>query len=256
MTDYGGDGTMAELEWSQEAAAFSQDSVSSSTAWLITQGSGRQVSCAGSTGYAYAKGVLSKSAGTLTKSLSTPTNGQWFLITRRITWSGTGTTTTLEAIAHSTTTTTVPTVPPNTFPTRNTDPGVLYDHILAWSWVRSTDTTMVLFDLRGVMSADDYGPINVYDADMTNSWTNNAQVQYERKNGVVYLYGRPTGGTTNTVFTLPAGFRPKTTTIYGVGSGTGTTPALTRVIITSAGAVQAVTSTTPNFYGISFPAAP
>lgn len=150
MTGYGGDGTVGELEWAQMAAVFARDVVSISNAWAVTQGTGRQVSVAGSTGYAYAKGVLDKTAGTLTKNLSTPTNGQWFLITRRIDWSPAGTSTTIEAIAHDTTSTTLPTTPPTTMPSVNSSPGVLYDHALAWAWVRSSDTTMVLFDLRTV----------------------------------------------------------------------------------------------------------
>lgn len=113
--------------------------------WLVTQGTGRQTSTAA--GDAFASGVLSENSAPILTSLSTPTNGQWFLIVRRIDWAGAGTVS-VAAVAHSTTTTTVPTVAPTTFPTINNSPGVLYDQKLAWAWVRSTDTTMVLFDLR------------------------------------------------------------------------------------------------------------
>lgn len=115
------------------------------TGWLVSQGTGRQTSTAA--GDAFAAGVLSENSAPILTSLSTPTNGQWFLIVRRVDWAGAGTVTVV-AVSHDTTTTTIPTVAPTTFPTINDDPGVMYDHKLAWAWVRSTDTTMVLFDLR------------------------------------------------------------------------------------------------------------
>lgn len=113
--------------------------------WLVSQGTGRQTSTAA--GDAFASGVLSENSAPILTSLSTPTNGQWFLIVRRIDWAGAGTVT-VAAVAHTTTSTTIPTVAPSTFPTINDNPGVLYDQKLAWAWVRSTDTSMVLFDLR------------------------------------------------------------------------------------------------------------
>lgn len=117
------------------------------TGWAVTQGTGRQTSTAA--GDAFASGVLSTNSAPILTSLSTPVAGQWFLIVRRIDWAGAGTVTVV-AVAHSTTSTTIPSAAPGTFPTINEDPGVLYDHKLAWAWVRNTDTTMVLFDLREI----------------------------------------------------------------------------------------------------------
>jgi len=117
------------------------------TGWAVTQGTGRQTSVG--TGDAFAAGVLSTNSAPILTSLSTPVAGQWFLIVRRIDWAGAGTVT-VEAIPHTTTTTTVPSSTPSTYPTYNDDPGVLYDHKLGWAWVRNTDTTMELRDLREI----------------------------------------------------------------------------------------------------------
>lgn len=115
------------------------------TGWLTSQGTGRQTSTAA--GDAFAAGVLSSNSAPILTSIPTPVSGQWFLIVRRIDWAGAGTVT-VEAVAHTTTTTTLPTAPPVTYPTINTAPGSMYDHRLAWAWARNTDTTMVFFDIR------------------------------------------------------------------------------------------------------------
>ena len=146
LTNSGFDGTVTEAAWANMSALTDVDAVESSAAWALTQGTGRQVSTAAHSGYAFAKGVLSKDTAAILTSLSTPTNGQWFLIVRHIVWSTN--TVTVAAVAHSTTTTTVPTAPPSTYPMIDNDPGVLYDQKLGWAWVRSTDTTVTLFDLR------------------------------------------------------------------------------------------------------------
>ena len=146
LTNSGFDGTVTEAAWAQMSALTDVDSVESSAAWAITQGTGRQVSTAAHSGYAFAKGVLSKDTGPILTSLSTPVNGQWFLLARHMDWSTNAVT--VVALAHTTTTTTVPTAPPGTYPTMDNSPGVLYDQKLGWAWVRSTDTTVTLFDLR------------------------------------------------------------------------------------------------------------
>ena len=146
LTNSGFDGTVTEAAWANMSALSGVDAVESSAAWAITQGTGRQVSTAAHSGYAFARGVLSKDTAAILTSLSTPTNGQWFLIVRHIVWSTN--TVSVVAIAHSTTTTTVPTVAPSTYPTVDNSPGTLYDQKLGWAWVRSTDTTVTLFDLR------------------------------------------------------------------------------------------------------------
>jgi len=146
LTNSGFDGTVTEAACAQMSALTDVDAVESAAAWAVTQGTGRQVSTAAHSGFAFAKGVLSKDTAAILTNLSTPVNGQWFLIVRHIDWATNGVTVT--AVAHDVTTTTVPTVAPTTFPTIDNNPGVLYDQKLAWAWVRSTDTTVTLFDLR------------------------------------------------------------------------------------------------------------
>jgi hypothetical protein len=152
LTNNGFDGTVTEAAWAQMSALTDVDAVESSAAWAVTQGTGRQVSTAAHSGFAFAKGVLSKDTAAILTALATPVNGQWFLIVRHIDWATNGVTVT--AVAHTTTTTTVPTTPPTSYPVLDATPGVLYDQPLAWAWVRSTDTTVTLFDLRLLPSTD------------------------------------------------------------------------------------------------------
>jgi hypothetical protein len=147
LVNHGFNGSMDEASFAQLMGIEGAEGVDGSAAWAVTQGAGRQVSVAASSGWAAAAGVSSKDdTGAITASLSTPAAGQWYLITRRIDWSAH--TCTVVAIAHTTTSTTIPTLPPTTYPTYNLTPGSLYDQPLAWAWVRNTDTTMALFDLR------------------------------------------------------------------------------------------------------------
>lgn len=149
LANSGFDGTVNEAEYANAWGLGGTDSVESLAAWAVTQGTGRQVSVAAAAGRAFAKGVLSKDGSSaITKNLSTPAAGQWFLITRRIDWATN--TITIEALAHSTTTTAIPTAPPTGLPTMEVTPGTKWDQKLAWAWVRNTDTTMVLFDLRSL----------------------------------------------------------------------------------------------------------
>lgn len=147
LVNKGFDGTVTEADFAMMMFIGAAEGVESAAAWKVTQGTGRQVSCAADDGWAFAAGVVSKDdSGPLTKSLSTPIDGQWFLVVRRINWATN--TVTLEAVAGAPTSTTTPTAPPSAYPSINRDPGVLFDQPLAWAWVRSSDTSMVLFDLR------------------------------------------------------------------------------------------------------------
>jgi hypothetical protein len=146
FTNVGWQGTVNEQQQAVLWSLGGVDAVGGSADWRVSQSSGRTLAVAA--GNAFAKGVLTTSDAAVNKTLGTPAAGQWYLITRRISWAASPKTVTVEAIAHTTTTTTVPTAPPGTFPTIETTPGVAYDQPLAWAWVRSSDTTMVLFDLR------------------------------------------------------------------------------------------------------------
>lgn len=148
LTNKGFNGTVEEADFARMFGIGGTDGVDGSGSWAVTQGSGRQTSTAAQNGWAFAKGVISKDTAAITTNLGTPTNGQWYLIVRRINWSTD--TVSVVAIAHTTTSTTVPaaTAFPGTYPTMSTTPGTEWDQVLAWAWVRSTDTTMVIADLR------------------------------------------------------------------------------------------------------------
>lgn len=75
---------------------------------------------------------------------------------------------------------------------------------------------------------------------------------YRKINGVLYLRGRTSNGSSGTGFTLPVGYRPAQIKRFSVASGATTTPAL--VIVNTNGTVVLVTGTQPNLSGISFPA--
>lgn len=150
LVNAGFNGTVEEADFAHMFAIGGADGVESPAAWAVTQGTGRQVSVAANAGRAFARGVVSRdNAGPLLANLGTPVNGQWYLIVRRINWSTN--TVTIQALPSTTTSTTLPSAPPATalpIGGQEVTPGVLYDQPLAWAWVRSTDTTVVIFDLR------------------------------------------------------------------------------------------------------------
>jgi len=76
--------------------------------------------------------------------------------------------------------------------------------------------------------------------------------QYRRLNGIVFMRGRISGGTSATVFTLPAGFRPSQTLVTAVLDAASTT-ATDRLVINTDGTVVPVTTQTPNLV-VSFAA--
>ena len=86
----------------------------------------------------------------------------------------------------------------------------------------------------------------------TNGWSNSAGAQYRVINGVCYLKGRITGGSTGTAFTLPAGARPVRSFTQPVTAGTGTTFS-THLQLNTDGSVVAQTGGSPNLDNISFP---
>jgi len=231
LTNNGFDGTVTEAAWANMSALTDVDAVESSAAWAVTQGTGRQVSTAAHSGFAFAKGVLSKDTAAILTNLATPVNGQWFLIVRHIDWATNGVTVT--AIAHDVTGTTVPTVAPTTFPVIDSNPGVLYDQKLAWAWVRSTDTTVTIFDLRKLTAETRVAALEA-DTDwiafpFAAGWSNASGhvCRCRRKNGVVYLAGVADGAAAADTYigALPAGFRPTGDLFYwsNVGGGGGRT---------------------------------
>ena len=145
-TSVGFDGTINEAQWSQMAGLLGNDYVAAGNSdCLVTAvGGARSVSVAA--GSLYGDGVVSTNSAPETVAMTTPVNGQWYVIALRRTWATN--TAALVAIAGATTTTTTPTAPPTSFPTLNTNKGVLTDQPIAWAWCNSANTTVVVYDIR------------------------------------------------------------------------------------------------------------
>lgn len=146
MTTSGFDGSMDEAQFAKlMSLAGVRYSVEGATDFLVTEvPSTRSVSVAG--GSAYGSGVLASSNAAITAALPTPTLGAWHLIVLHRDWAAN--TVTVKTIPGVTTTLTTPTVPPTTFPAFDNVPGVLDDQKLAWAWVNTNSTAVLLFDLR------------------------------------------------------------------------------------------------------------
>lgn len=145
-TSVGFDGTITEIQWAGMAGLLGNGYVAAGNGdCLVTAvGGARQVSVAA--GSLYGDGVLSTNSGAETVALTTPTNGQWYVIALRRTWATN--TAALVAIAGATTSTSTPTAPPTSFPVLNTNPGVLTDQPIAWAWCNSANTNVVVYDIR------------------------------------------------------------------------------------------------------------
>lgn len=145
-TNVGFDGTINEAQWSALAGLLGNGYVAAASGdCAVTAVAGaRSVSVAA--GSLYGDGVLSTNSAPETVAMTTPVNGQWYVIALRRTWASN--TAALVAIAGATTTTTTPTAPPTSFPTLNTNVGVLTDQPIAWAWCNSANTTVVVYDIR------------------------------------------------------------------------------------------------------------
>lgn len=145
-TNVGFDGTINEAEWSRLSGLLGNSYVAAGNGdCLVTAVAGaRSVSVAA--GSLYGDGVLSTNSAPETVAMTTPVNGQWYVIALRRTWATN--TAALVAIAGATTSTTTPTAPPTSFPTLNTNVGVLTDQPIAWAWCNSANTTVVVYDIR------------------------------------------------------------------------------------------------------------
>lgn len=145
-SNVGFDGTINEAEWSKLSSLLGNGYVAAGNGdCLVTAvGGARSVSVAA--GSLYGDGVLSTNSAPETVAMTTPVNGQWYVIALRRTWATN--TAALVAIAGATTTTTTPTAPPTSYPTLNTNTGVLTDQPIAWAWCNSANTTVVVYDIR------------------------------------------------------------------------------------------------------------
>lgn len=145
-TSVGYDGTITEIQWAGLAGLLGNGYVAAGNGdCAVTAVSGaRSVSVAA--GSLYGDGVQSTNSGAETVTLTTPTNGQWYLIVLRRTWASNSAA--LVAVAGATTSTTLPTSAPTSYPTINTNVGVLTDQPIAWAWCNSATTDVVVVDLR------------------------------------------------------------------------------------------------------------
>lgn len=145
-TNWGFDGTINEAQWSQMAGLLGNDYVAAgATDCVVTAVAGaRSVSVAAGT--LYGDGVVSVNSAPEVVAMTTPVNGQWYVIALRRTWATN--VSALVAIAGATTSTSTPTAPPTSFPTLNTQPGVLTDQPIAWAWCNSANTNVVIYDIR------------------------------------------------------------------------------------------------------------
>lgn len=147
QTSVGFAGTVNDAEWAVLSSFLgNQACVSSQASLAVTPvGGARSVSVAA--GVAYGDGVQTTLSASETVALTTPTNGQWYLVVLRRVWATK--VSSLVAIAHTTTTTTVPTSAPTTYPAGMlAQPGIQSDQPLAWAWCNSANTTVVTSDLR------------------------------------------------------------------------------------------------------------
>jgi hypothetical protein len=145
-TNVGFDGSINEAQWSQMAGLLGNDYVAAASGDCIVTAVGGARSVSVAAGSLYGDGVVSTNSGAETVAMTTPVNGQWYVIALRRTWATN--TSALVAIAGATTTTTTPTAPPTSFPTLNTNQGVLTDQPIAWAWCNSANTTVVVYDIR------------------------------------------------------------------------------------------------------------
>lgn len=160
-TNWGFDGTITEIQWAKLAGFLgSPYSAKDSSSCVVTAVSGaRQVSV--SAGTIYGDGVASVNDAPEVVSMTTPVNGQWYVIALRRTWATN--TVALVAIAGATTTTSTPSTPPTSFPILNTDQGVLTDQPIAWAWCNSANTTVVVSDLRKLPLSDQVTALQTQD---------------------------------------------------------------------------------------------
>lgn len=146
QTSWGFDGTINEAQWSEMAGLLGNGYVAADSASCVVTAVPGARSVSVSAGTLYGDGIVTVLDAAETVAMTTPVNGQWYVIALRRTWASNSTA--LVAIAGATTSTSTPTAPPSTLPTLNADPGVLTDQPIAWGWCNSANTTVVVYDMR------------------------------------------------------------------------------------------------------------
>jgi len=160
MQSWGYKGTIDESQWAQMAAFFgTRYAVRALADWNITAIlNERQVSI--SPGLGFGNGVADSSDEAVVLALPAPptTIGQWYLLCARRDWADSSTEFVL--LAGDGTDGTTPTVWPLSYPAeRQSAPGVVDDQPLFWTWVKTSSTDVVLFDLRTYAIGDTFEAI-------------------------------------------------------------------------------------------------
>ena len=245
-SNVGFDGTITEIEWSRLSSNLGNGYIAAGNGdCLVTAVAGaRSVSVAA--GSLYGDGVLSTNSAPETVAMTTPVNGQWYVIALRRTWATN--TAALVAIAGATTTTTTPTAPPSSFPTLNTNVGVLTDQPIAWAWCNSANTTVVVFDIR-LKAVKSMPPVvanaNERDAKFMSPWQG-LQVWRDDLGAVETYYGlynastNPGGRDTAGWYTddRQTGLVPIRPTTVTIASGSGSANAIGQITAVGATSVK------------------
>ena len=245
-TSVGFDGTITEIQWAGLAGLLGNGYVAAGNGdCLVTAvGGARSVSVAA--GSLYGDGVLSTNSGAETVALTTPTNGQWYVVALRRTWATN--TAALVAIAGATTTTSTPTVAPTSFPVLNTNVGVLTDQPIAWAWCNSANTTVVVFDIR-LKAVKSMPPVVATSAERDAKFmspTQGLQVWRDDLGAVETYYGLYNSSTNPGgrdiagwyVNTRQTGLRPIQPSSVVIASGSGSANSLGVISFTGATAVS------------------
>jgi microcystin-dependent protein len=145
-TNWGFDGTINEAQWSQMAGLLGNGYVAADASSCVTTAVPGARSVSVSAGTLYGDGIVSVNSAAKTVAMTTPVNGQWYLIALRRTWATNSVE--LVAIAGATTTTATPATVPTSYPTINSTPGVLTDQPISWAWCNSANLTVIVSDLR------------------------------------------------------------------------------------------------------------
>lgn len=245
-TSVGFDGTITEIQWAGLAGLLGNGYVAAGNGdCLVTAVPGaRSVSVAA--GSLYGDGVLSTNSAPETVAMTTPVNGQWYVIALRRTWATN--TAALVAIAGATTTTTTPTAPPTSFPVLNTNVGVLTDQPIAWAWCNSANTTVVVYDIR-LKAVKSLPPVVATPAERDAKFmspTQGLQVWRDDLGAVETYYGlynsstNPGGRDSAGWYTdtRQTGLVPIRPTSASIATGTGSTNALGQIAFTGATAVS------------------
>lgn len=246
QTSWGFDGTINEAQWSEMAGLLGNGYVAADSASCVVTAVPGARSVSVSAGTLYGDGIVTVLDDAETVAMTTPVNGQWYVIALRRTWATNSTA--LVAIAGATTTTSTPTAPPSTLPTLNADPGVLTDQPIAWGWCNSANTTVVVYDMRQfpvrrmpLTVANNVVRDGIFQTPTQGQqvWRNDlgaVETYYGAYNAISNPGGRDSAGWYTE--TRQANFQPISPASIVVASGSGSANALGRVTVSGASVVS------------------